>query len=140
MNLTLRKATLFFFVAAFGMAACNKYEEGPVVSLRSKKARLANTWQVDEVYDDEGEKVEMDSTSNNDATQTFEKDGGYKMEVPNFGELTGEWEFDDDKEKVIITMEFFGQTDESEYTILRLKNDELWYEDEDDYEYRMVPS
>lgn len=112
------------------------------MSLRTKKNRLANTWQADEVYDKNGNKV--DSTSN-DATHTFEKEGTYRIKSGSSGlSISGEWEWADDKEAVKITysITIFNstQTTTQKWKILRLKNDELWVEQEDGTEVHYKPA
>ena len=39
-------AALLFLCAP----ACKKYDEGPALSLRSKKSRIANKWKVDKLF------------------------------------------------------------------------------------------
>ncbi|HNF72960.1 MAG TPA: hypothetical protein PLP34_11115, partial [Chitinophagaceae bacterium] len=45
------KSTITLLVLALlmmsGMTACRKYEEGPNISLRTKKARITNNWKYE---------------------------------------------------------------------------------------------
>src|SRR4051812_28988231 len=46
-----RLSTYFFIVAiifSVAFVSCKKYPEGPAFSLRSKKARLSNTWKIEQ--------------------------------------------------------------------------------------------
>ncbi|MCK5856245.1 MAG: hypothetical protein KAG64_02080 [Bacteroidales bacterium] len=103
----------------FGTYSCKKYEEGPLISLRTKTARVANDWKLDKAIQDG-----IDITSNYpEVEQTFEKEGGYKM-LFNGADYTGNWEFDSDKEHILIKID--GSSDESKFKIIRLKEKELW--------------
>ena len=42
-------------------ASCGKYEEGPGISLRSKKARLANTWTITKTVTKDGDEDVWDA-------------------------------------------------------------------------------
>ena len=41
---------MLMVIAVLLLAGC-KYEDGPAISLRSKKARAANTWQIDKAFE-----------------------------------------------------------------------------------------
>jgi len=63
----------FAGLLTFGVESCKKYPEGPTISLRTRKERVANTWKVDnyKVYG-------TDLTSLfADYTETYTKDGNY---------------------------------------------------------------
>ncbi len=126
---TLKLATLLLAgTLLFGSTSC-KYEEGPSISLRTKKARVAGEWGVEKA-------IEADGTVDTDwdgYTYTFDKDGGGKIEVKDgtFSYSADfEWEFISSKEKMRLT--FDGESDEN--TILRLTNKEMWLKDADGYE------
>ena len=106
----------------FGTYSCKKYEEGPMISLRSKKSRLDGEWKIDKATQDG-----IDVTANlPEMVMTLEKDGGFKM-LNNATELLGTWEFDDKKENLLI--KYDGSTDVAKLKIIRLKNDELWLDE-----------
>jgi len=57
--------------------ACQKYEEGPIFSLRSKKARVANTWEIDKATEDG-----KDVTANYDQYELkFKVDGDAQLKA-----------------------------------------------------------
>ena len=119
------KNLLLLAILGLCLAACGKYEEGPGFSLRSKKARVANLWKVDYAYKFKDQK---DVTTNYvGETWEFTKDGEF-FEREN-GELddSGTWEFINDKEEIIISF----PADTERYTILRLKENEMWLKDTD---------
>jgi hypothetical protein len=103
----------------FGISSCKKYEEGPLISLRTKTARVANNWKLEKAVQDE-----VDITANYPALeQTFEKDGGYTA-LFNGITINGTWKFDSNKENLLIKED--GSNDESKFKIIRLKEKELW--------------
>ncbi|HBF88306.1 MAG TPA: hypothetical protein DDX39_06650 [Bacteroidales bacterium] len=50
MKRVITLSTLFILVA-FTFNSCSKFEEGPGISLKSKKARLTNTWTIETITD-----------------------------------------------------------------------------------------
>ncbi len=122
---TIRLTSLLFAAAIlFGTASCNKYEDGPSLSLRTKKARLVNTWELTESVDGSADISDF----SRGITLTIEKDDkfNYGGETPQGIEATGSgtWEFNSDKTVLILTID--GQVIPDKWTITRLKNDELW--------------
>ena len=131
---TLKITTLFLAAAlTFGSTSC-KYEEGPGISLRTKKARVAGEWIIEKSIESDGTvDTEWDGFEVN-----FDKDGTGKTSITySLGgvsitdEATFKWEFSDSKKKLKVTDED-GEVDES--TILRLTNDEMWVKDADNYQ------
>jgi len=105
----------------FGTYSCKKYEEGPLISLRTKTARVANDWKLNKAEQDG-----VDITANYpSAEQTFTKDGKYTASINGLS-YAGTWEFDSKKENILIKID--GSTDQSKFKIIRLKEKELWLE------------
>lgn len=141
MNL-FKKTAIFLVVALFAFTSC-KYEEGPAVSLLSKKARLSGEWTVDKVMYD-GEELTGDEMKMYEAqTVTFEKDGtgnihtdaysmdynGTTVDIPE-SDMSLEWEFNDDKTKLKVRTKMEDSeewSDWSESEILKLENKEAWF-------------
>jgi hypothetical protein len=129
-------ASLFFFVS------CGKYEDGPAISLLSRKARLVNKWKIEKYYIDGKEQT----LSDDDKKWYLEikKDNTFE-EVVYAGALsitlTGTWLEVDNYSKI-----HFKVTNpysyEYEYTILRLMSNQLWWKRVDDnnheHEYHLV--
>jgi len=115
---------LFLLAVIFSTAilpACKKYEEGPMISFRTKKGRLENTWKV-EKWMLNG--VEQNIAPYSGQTIQFTKEGNVTFAVGAFA-LTGTWKFINDKEDVEIT--FTGSTaPDDTIHIIKLKNKELW--------------
>jgi hypothetical protein len=101
------------------LAACGKYEEGPSLSLRTKKARLVGSWELDEVNG-------RNATSGN---VRFQDDGDFLLTEENSSGQTirieGEWEFSNNKDEIEITI---GNIRLDDWNILRLTNKDLWVE------------
>lgn len=122
---SLVKSLSFVAFAALILTSCGKYEDGPGISLRTKKARLAQEWQLDEV---EIEGTDFTSSFNRWELE-FEKEGDYSesLDIINVGSgtLAGEWEFSNDKEEVEITYDDGTKLD---LDIKKLSKKELWFE------------
>ncbi len=129
---TLKLTTLLLAAAlVFGSTSC-KYEEGPAVSLRTKKARVVGEWVIEKTIESDGE-IDTDwdgfeITYNDDGTgvqtYTYTFGGVTTTSTDNFS-----WEFTDSKKNIKTTDE---DGDAIESKILKLKNDEMWIEDLDD--------
>lgn len=114
-----------------GFTSCKKYEEGPSFSLRSKKARVANSWIVDEYVYTDGEIFK----ANNSPIYEFEKDGDLRISYP-YGEDRGSWEFRNSKESIAFIIDGFVDV----YAIVKLKEKELWLADELKDEIHFIPA
>lgn len=109
-------------IVTASIIGCKKYEEGPILSLRSKTARVANTWKV-ESFTMNGSDFTSTFTSIN-YTETYDKDGNYSYNS-SAGSGSGKWVFESDKEQ-IKRSGVSGQSSATLY-ILRLKEREFWY-------------
>jgi len=126
--------TLILACSAFIVEGCQKYEEGPMLSLRSKTERVANTWTVDNY------KVnETDFTSLvGGYSETYSKDGIFSFNWGIFG-ATGTWEFKSSNEEILISG-IEGQIDRTLY-ILKLEEKQFWYyylNGSDKHEFHMI--
>lgn len=128
-------------VVIFNFTSC-KYEEGPNLTLKSKAGRLSGVWDAtkiaNEVVDDDTEFV-----------LEFDKDGNIKGEIEfsytyygttySYSYSTeGTWEWIDDKAGIRLITNEVGAPDDkdtSDFSILRLTNDELKFTDEDNDVY-----
>ncbi len=130
---TLKLTTLLLAVAlVFGSTSC-KYEEGPALSLRTKKARVAGEWIIEKTVNKDGKETTI--AESDSPVVTFEKDGTGKTSftftiggTTTTSTSTFKWEFTDSKKKIKTTDE-----DGDTYTeeILRLTNKEFWTKDTD---------
>jgi hypothetical protein len=137
------------FILVF--SSCSTYEEGPMLSLKSKANRVEGVYIIDEVYKngkldedltEEQESYEYEFDANGTGTITSSGDwGGATISVS--GDL--EWEFNDDK--TVISYRYENPITEEweewkDYTILKLEDEEMWveyYDDNDNLiEYRFT--
>jgi hypothetical protein len=111
-------------------AGCKKYEDGPVFSLATKKARITNEWELKELFING-----VEQAITNVAVRDIKRDGSYIVMNGSVTDDTGTWLFDSNKQSIT-----FISNNYNDYTrkILRLKTGELWLEMEygtDLYEY-----
>ncbi|MDA9262185.1 hypothetical protein N9P55_00280, partial [bacterium] len=132
MTKTIKLITvLFASILIFG-TSCGKYEDGPGLSLRSKKARMANTWKIVEATDADDDVT----TGYAGTTWTFTKEGDYtkggETAAGTVVEEKGKWEFGklDGEEKKQLIISTDGVVIPKKWEITRLTNDELWLKKE----------
>lgn len=132
------------------MPGCKKYEDGPAISLKSKTKRVVNTWKLEAYYWNGIESTssllisgyeESYSDGGNYSRSYIDKDGDFFSE-------SGDWEFDDKKDNLVISgvssielSDNNSTVTNSRVTILRLKTKELWYEFEnggDTHEFHLT--
>lgn len=129
----LLKSLLLTLLVLGTLNSCT-YEDGPQLSLRSKKSRLMGKWLRESPEVTEGSSVFTEFKDDNKMA------GGGTYTDLN-GEVQayssdGEWEWLDDKKQVKI---IWGPVDFNVLTIRRLTNSEFWFMyDGDDtvYKYR----
>ena len=111
--------------------SCNKYDDGPAFSLRTKKGRLVGEWKLDKVIY-QGQTQSLDSDYG--IIYEFERNGDFEQTI-EYGSYSygynGEWEFDDNGEELEIQI---NGSSTITLEINRLTNSELWLED-GNYEY-----
>jgi len=119
-------ALMLLSAIVFSTPSCGKYEEGPGMSLLTKKKRLSREWDAKEYVSASGV-----TTADTDSDYlTFEKDGTFKITSDGVT-VSGTWEFTSDKEKIKTVVTILNQTSTNEITILRLTNKEFWTKDSD---------
>ena len=132
---TIKIATLgIVFLAVATLTNCQKYQDGPLISLRSKTERVSNTWKVDN-YKKNGNDLTSIMTGYN---ETFSSDGSYSY-TQNGADGTGKWVFQNNTSEVRIN----GITSQSSVTlvILKLEEKQFWYyymDGSDKKEFHMV--
>lgn len=139
---TIKILSLAMLAMVFVMGSACKYEEGPALSLRTKTARLTGTWKVEKWVSSNG--TESTPDSNDNSTWTLDKDNNVTIKTEIFGQtatIDGTWDWINSKEGIRVTLDFgsFG-SDTEDYTILRLKNDELWIKDKDGDQTHLIPA
>lgn len=112
------------------LSACGKYDDGPNVSLLTKKQRLQRQWDLDEYMNENGASLK----NNSSAFWELEKDSDSEFTDDDGTKSQGKWELDDEKERLIVTVEypFVGTFVLGNFKIKRLTKKELWLYDETD--------
>jgi hypothetical protein len=131
----MKKLSILFAAFAVVMfASCGKYEDGPGLSLRSKKARVVGEWTIESAIQS-GVDITSSITSGGTIDVAFDKDGVYTYTYSYIifgqnvnGSVSGTWDFSDDKTSLVVTN---GSGNSESSKILRLTNSELWLEQSD---------
>lgn len=132
-----------FILSTLLLTSCKKYEDGPRISLRSKTKRVVNIWRIKSEY--KNEVSETLSAQDLEYRLSFNKEGLVTISWTNAPfSGSGTWNFSDNKNilRVIISVPT-SSPDTVNYTILKLKEKELWLKETesngDVYEYHYVP-
>lgn len=129
----LKSLSLAVLSITFVLGSCSKYEEGPLLSLRTKKARITGEWKVDRYVDEDGTESNP-GTFDEAARLELTKENTLSMKIDGDEVANGTWEFTSSKEGVIFDISIFGlPSDASTYQIIKLENDEMWLTEEEDY-------
>ena len=134
MKITKRLFAITLFSALLFMGACSKYEDGPAVSVLTKKARLSRAWVVEKYIDgDDGE----ETAGNNDDVLTFYKDGNYSYTSGIFN-VDGNWSFINNDEDLQTQYSILGISTTDHVKILRLTTKELWVQEDNNDEIHYI--
>jgi hypothetical protein len=118
-----RLAALLMLTAVV-ITGCKKYEEGPSISLLSKKSRLAGDWKIEQVLVNGSDQTSAyNLLAGSNYVMSISKDGTYKV-TGNWTD-DGTWKFSSDKTQLISKSNTAGST-ENTTTITKLKSKELW--------------
>jgi hypothetical protein len=130
---------LLIVVVVLSLFACNKYEYGPSVSLRTKTGRISNTWVVEAAYINKV--VQPAGTYKKEVV--IEKSGALiktdtllsSMGTDTIITKEGLWEFDRNVENLLVLFADNSGVQEAQiWRILKLTSDEFWYEERDNYD------
>ena len=124
-------------VTVLNFQSCGKYEDGPAFSLRSKTSRLVGEWEIVKIYGQNvpsGYNFSMEFESDGDLTYSY----SYSYYGYNYNySFNGEWEWEDNKETIDIQINSAYGSTSTEFEVLRLTNDELVVEDENNQEWEL---
>ncbi len=110
-----------FSFAGLFFLSCKKYDEGPLVSFRTKMNRITGTWIITEISRD-GSVIQEFNTDNNNIEITLEKDETGYIEI--FASFLGS------RLKLLTAKLTWKFTKDKEYLNITLKSDEIeWNED-----------
>jgi hypothetical protein len=129
------KLMAFVLLLAVVATSCKKYPEGPSMSLRTKKSRVAGDWTIESVKYNNSDVTSAYVALVPGFKMTMTKDGNYTV-TTNAGEAdTGTWKFDDKKENITSTStknkNSSGAYETSTSKILKLENDAMWVSETD---------
>ena len=138
-------------LAIFSISSCKKYSDGGLVG-RAEKRLSANTWALEKYLRNGNDETSLLLIRN--FTEHFSDNGVLTSNYIDkdgdpFSE-TGSWEFDNKKEQINLSsvgsIELTEETSTvstSDYNIIRLKKEELWYSYDnggDNHEFHFVPN
>lgn len=127
----MKKFLLFalFALTLVPFNSCKKYEEGPALSLLSKKQRAANTWNIVKYYENGTDKTEDSKLVFTDFVLIMDKNNmKYSKSFKALGLLpygeSGSWKFSSDQSSLEFTPD---NTSIAAYNwkIIKLKETEL---------------
>ncbi len=129
----MKKIIALCIICIIAFSSCTKFEEGPFITLRTNKQRIAQTWLLEAKYDaTNGQEVSFDDNNK----IIFSKEGDFTNSVSGIEIKKGTWAFVGDDE-LQLTYTFVGTIVEN-YRIIKLYNDEFWIID-DNHEYHYKP-
>ena len=117
-----------FILLLFSIFNGCKYEDGPSISIRTKKHRAVNTWHIDQVFESGVDRTDDYKNTFVNYKIELKKDNSYELTYRpfNFGEYkeTGTWDFSGDKVFIMFTPKD-GKV-ANPWKILRLTETETW--------------
>lgn len=135
------KTVCILIIASIAIASCRKYDNGPGLSLRSKKERIANNWRISQVIDD-GQDVTDDyenyrlMLSKTGSAQLTAKYNWFGATIEY--STSGTWELQSNNER--IYMNFDDDDADATYRITKLYEDEMWLlEEAENREFHLIP-
>ena len=110
---------------ALAFASCKRYDDGPSLTLASKKSRISNDWVLDKYYAGDQDITTMATVQSvwSGTVWSIEKNGKYS--VSGGWVDTGTWSFTSKKGDVTFASSSGTTTD---YVILKLESKSLWME------------
>lgn len=138
----MKKIIYLLVLVNFLLVSCKKYEEGPLISLSSKKERASNTWRVERANQNGTDKT----NEYHNWRLTLTKEGYYLYySVGNTSvslNFTGTWEFTENGKYITAEIrDLSGNSIIKVYRVLKLKENELWIVDTtENIEVRYVPA
>jgi len=113
---------------------CKKYEEGPMISFKSRTERVSNTWKIDNYKINGSDYTSLMGSYD----ETFTNKGAYSY---NWGLISGsgKWEFQNRDKEIKLN----GIEEQSSHTlnILKLEENAFWYyymKDGDRHEFHLI--
>ena len=121
-------AVAAMLVGSVVLTSCKKYEEGPALTLLTKKARVAGTWELEAYLVDGVDKTADYRTLVTSEELIYSKEGTYTSSytfVIGSDTDAGSWEFINDKLEIKSLSNDAGATPDT-MVIVKLKSKEMW--------------
>ncbi len=139
----MKKLSVFLLlVGTLSFSSC-RYEDGPKLTFRSAKARVSNVWHMYQYFYNGADQTDNFNILFPNWTLNITKDETYVLSFTILGGTNsekGQWEFMEEGKKINLRA---NSTGTNIWTITRLKNDELWAEQVDNFgklvQYRLKP-
>ena len=132
MNISRKSSLLLIIVllgASLATTSCKRYEEGPAITLRTAKARLVNTWEIEKYLVNGEDITALVLPFFGEHSLEFSRDNKYEWNIGGMNEK-GKWSFIENKDKV--EMQKDGATEKFSQKIIKLTNNEFWVEGVED--------
>jgi len=99
----MKKLSIYLVLVLAVLSGCKKYEDGPLISLRSKEKRLCQKWELNKMeYNGQSQTINAgmgyfywDIDKNGSIEQSIDLNGVTES-------MTAEWEWSEDKESIYI--------------------------------------
>src|SRR5690554_5578308 len=120
---TATKLILFLFL--FTSIGCSKYEEGSFFTLRTKKARITNTWiPVKYVYPNGSSSTNV---GEGEITLSEDMPAPWKLMFDNeMYAVPRSWKFIGEKQGVNVAVSVFTFAESQGFGIVNLRSERLW--------------
>ncbi|MCK5775853.1 MAG: hypothetical protein KAH25_06750 [Bacteroidales bacterium] len=130
----MKKLTIYLSLLLILSSACKKYEEGPLISLRSKEKRLCQKWDVETITKNGADisypsiRYQWEFHENGDFTlDVLQDENGDGQHWISYGQKNSQWKWADDKESIEMLDLNENETWEN-YQIKQLKYKEMIFE------------
>lgn len=131
------KIFLSLLTVLFVLSSCKKYDEGPAISLLTKKMRVTGDWKAEKIISESGDVDYVDGVE----IVKIMKDNTFERREGNSITESGSWEFSNDKSYLRFTYEDdLGINNIEEFEIIRLRNKELWVKDVNGDQINYIPA
>ncbi len=120
------------FIFILASVSCTKYEDGPIITFRSKKTRIVGSWKYESIISVAQNTIITDHLPT--IVFTFSKDGSYSDNEDSIGT----WKFSGAVD-LIIDKTKNSTTTETKWEIIKLAKKKLWLR-KNNVEHHFVPN
>lgn len=124
MKTSFRITLLAVLLMALILPSCQKYDEGPFLSLASAKSRVVNKWKIEQAYANDSDVTSWLNLAWPDYSIEMKSDDSYVITMTADTSEVGSWTLDNPKENILTTPT--GSMMTTTWNILKLKKNEMW--------------